>query len=94
MLITQLNTINHINLFLTELKYGFVTFEIAACNNKNKQIFNSLHLVLPREEDTTSSMYPRPEGSPIGLQLVSGQKKVDVVCDALRSMMESMDPNK
>ncbi|XP_008325394.1 elongator complex protein 1 [Cynoglossus semilaevis] len=66
MLITQLNTINHINLFLTELK----------------------------EEDTTSSMYPRPEGSPIGLQLVSGQKKVDVVCDALRSMMESMDPNK
>ncbi|CAJ1059191.1 elongator complex protein 1 [Xyrichtys novacula] len=64
--ITQLSSINHINLFLTELK----------------------------EEDTTSSMYPRPEGSSAQTPLVSGQKKVDVVCDALRSAMESMDPNK
>ncbi|KAM7389360.1 hypothetical protein PAMP_023344 [Pampus punctatissimus] len=64
--ITQLNSINHINLFLTELK----------------------------EEDTTSSMYPRPESSPVQPQPASGQKKVDVVCDALRSAMESMDPNK
>ncbi|TKS72801.1 Elongator complex protein 1 [Collichthys lucidus] len=64
--ITQLDSINHINLFLTELK----------------------------EEDTTSSMYPRPEGSPVQTQHVSGQKKVDVVCDALRSTLESMDPNK
>ncbi|TKS72786.1 Elongator complex protein 1 [Collichthys lucidus] len=64
--ITQLDSINHINLFLTELK----------------------------EEDTTSSMYPRPEGSPVQTQPVSGQKKVDVVCDALRSTLESMDPNK
>uniref|UniRef100_A0A8D3DMJ3 Elongator complex protein 1 n=1 Tax=Scophthalmus maximus TaxID=52904 RepID=A0A8D3DMJ3_SCOMX len=64
--ITQMNSIDHINLFLTELK----------------------------EEDTTCSMYPRPEGSPIQLQPVSGQKKVDVVCDALRSTMETMDPNK
>ncbi|GAA6221988.1 elongator complex protein 1 [Lates japonicus] len=64
--ITQLNSINHINLFLTELK----------------------------EEDTTSSMYPRPESSPVQPQPAPGQKKVDVVCDALRSAMESMDPNK
>ncbi|XP_044219320.1 elongator complex protein 1 isoform X1 [Thunnus albacares] len=64
--ITQLNSINHINLFLTELK----------------------------EEDTTSTMYPRPESSPVQPQPATGQKKVDVVCDALRSAMESMDPNK
>uniref|UniRef100_A0A3Q3F7Y9 Elongator complex protein 1 n=1 Tax=Labrus bergylta TaxID=56723 RepID=A0A3Q3F7Y9_9LABR len=64
--ITQLNSINHVNLFLTELK----------------------------EEDTTSSMYPRPEGSPVHTPPASGQKKVDVVCDALRSAMESMDHNK
>uniref|UniRef100_A0A8C6NK76 Elongator complex protein 1 n=1 Tax=Nothobranchius furzeri TaxID=105023 RepID=A0A8C6NK76_NOTFU len=64
--IQQLNSINHINLFLTELK----------------------------EEDTTSSMYPRPDGSPVQPQAAPGQKKVDVVCDALRTTMESMDPNK
>uniref|UniRef100_A0A3B4Z003 Elongator complex protein 1 n=1 Tax=Stegastes partitus TaxID=144197 RepID=A0A3B4Z003_9TELE len=64
--ITQLNSINHINLFLTELK----------------------------EEDTTSSMYLRPDSSPVQHQPASGQKKVDVVCDALRNAMESMDPNK
>lgn len=48
--------------------------------------------VLPREEDTTSSMYPRPEG--VQSQPASGQKKVDVVCDALRSAMESMGLNR
>ncbi|XP_005808681.2 elongator complex protein 1 [Xiphophorus maculatus] len=64
--ITQLNSINHINLFLTELK----------------------------EEDTTCTMYPSPESSPLQSQVVSGQKKVDVVCDALRKAMEAMDANK
>lgn len=64
--ITQLSSINHINLFLTEL----------------------------REEDTTTSMYPRPEGGPVQTPAVSGQKKVDVVCEALKSAMESMDPNR
>ncbi|MED6250908.1 hypothetical protein ATANTOWER_014919, partial [Ataeniobius toweri] len=64
--ITQLNSINHINLFLTELK----------------------------EEDTSCTMYPRPEGGPSQTPSVSGQKKVDVVCDALRKAMESMNPNK
>ncbi|XP_034546427.1 elongator complex protein 1-like [Notolabrus celidotus] len=65
--IAQLDSLNHINLFLTELK----------------------------EEDTTSIMYPRPEGGLIQTPpAVSGQKKVDVVCDAFKSAMESMDPNK
>lgn len=64
--ITQLNSISHINLFLTELK----------------------------EEDTTGSMYPRPPDISPAPQPVSLQKKVDVVCDALRSAMEAMDPNK
>lgn len=50
--------------------------------------------LVTREEDTTSTMYPRPESSPKQPQPASGQKKVDVVCDALRSTMESMDPNK
>lgn len=39
-------------------------------------------------------MYPRPESSPLQSQVVSGQKKVDVVCDALRKAMEAMDANK
>lgn len=49
---------------------------------------------MSREEDTTGSMYPRPEGSPVQTPHVSGQKKVDVVCDSLRTTMESMGPNK
>uniref|UniRef100_A0A672GY78 Elongator complex protein 1 n=1 Tax=Salarias fasciatus TaxID=181472 RepID=A0A672GY78_SALFA len=64
--ITQLDSINHINLFLTEL----------------------------REEDTTSSMYPRPQSGPAQPRPASGPKKVDVVCDSLRSAMEGMDSNK
>lgn len=50
--------------------------------------------LVTREEDTTSTMYPLPESSHKQPQPVCGQKKVDVVCDALRSAMESMDPNK
>ncbi|KAM9377431.1 elongator complex protein 1 [Pholidichthys leucotaenia] len=65
--ITQLSSINHINLFLTELK----------------------------EEDMTSSMYPRPQSGTVQpSQPVSKQKKVDLVCDALRNTMEAMDTNK
>ncbi|XP_028315057.1 elongator complex protein 1 isoform X2 [Gouania willdenowi] len=64
--VTQLSSINHINLFITELK----------------------------EEDTTCTMYPRPEGPPPTTRPTTGAKKVDVVCDALRSCMESMDPNR
>ncbi|XP_055007062.1 elongator complex protein 1 [Boleophthalmus pectinirostris] len=63
--ITQLGSINHINLFITELK----------------------------EEDTTQTMYPRPEDSCPPPHKIPGTK-VDVVCDALRNTMESIDPNK
>ncbi|KAF6728162.1 Elongator complex protein 1 [Oryzias melastigma] len=45
--ITQLDSINHINLFLTELK----------------------------EEDTTSSMYPPPEGGPVRTRSESGPRR-------------------
>lgn len=58
----QLDSINHINLFLTELK----------------------------EEDTTTTMYPCPSHSASGKE----EKKVDTVCDALRSTMETLDPQK
>ncbi|KAM3867334.1 elongator complex protein 1 [Diretmus argenteus] len=73
--ITQLGSISHINLFLTELK----------------------------EEDTTRTMYPHPETpgpirpetpGPVRPHPAAGKKKVDLVCDALRSCMESMDPHK
>lgn len=60
----------------------------------NRYFTYTLCFLVPREEDTTSSMYPRPESSPVQTQPVSGQKKVDLVCDALRSTMESMGPNK
>uniref|UniRef100_UPI003AAE985C elongator complex protein 1 n=2 Tax=Centroberyx gerrardi TaxID=166262 RepID=UPI003AAE985C len=64
--LTQLDSINHINLFLTELK----------------------------EEDTSRTMYPRPDSRPGQPPPAAGRKKVDVVCDALRSRMEAMDPHK
>lgn len=47
-----------------------------------------------REEDTTSSMYPRPDGGTVQTAEVAGPKKVDVVCDALRVTMETLDQNK
>ncbi|XP_036431639.1 elongator complex protein 1 [Colossoma macropomum] len=65
----QIDSINYINLFLTELK----------------------------EEDTTKTMYPFPMSA--ACQSASGSKgggtkKVDTVCDALRSAMETLDPRK
>lgn len=51
--------------------------------------------MIPREEDTTGSMYPRPDGSPTQNQpLSTGRKKVDTVCDSLRSTMQAMSVNK
>ncbi|KAJ8015545.1 hypothetical protein DPEC_G00027240 [Dallia pectoralis] len=62
----QLDSINHINLFLTEL----------------------------REEDTTTTMYPCP-GNATGQPAPGASgKKVDIVCEALRSTMESIDQHK
>uniref|UniRef100_H3D601 Elongator complex protein 1 n=1 Tax=Tetraodon nigroviridis TaxID=99883 RepID=H3D601_TETNG len=54
----------------------------------------NLFLTELREEDTTSSMYPRPDGATVQTQPVAAPKKVDVVCDALRIAMETLDPNK
>ncbi|KAJ3588151.1 hypothetical protein NHX12_011746 [Muraenolepis orangiensis] len=62
--ITQLKSVNHINLFLTEL----------------------------REEDTTTTMYPCPPRVP-PMSRPTGARKVDVVCDALRNTLESLDPD-
>ncbi|CAG04536.1 unnamed protein product [Tetraodon nigroviridis] len=54
----------------------------------------NLFLTELREEDTTSSMYPRPDGATVQTRPVAAPKKVDVVCDALRIAMETLDPNK
>ncbi|CAB1325495.1 unnamed protein product [Coregonus sp. 'balchen'] len=62
----QLDSINHINLFLTELK----------------------------EEDTTTTMYPCSVNTTGQSAPVACGKKVDIVCDALRCTMESMDQHK
>ncbi|XP_066523069.1 putative elongator complex protein 1 isoform X2 [Hoplias malabaricus] len=65
----QIDSVNYISLFLTELK----------------------------EEDTTKTMYPCPMSAADQSASGSGgggQKKVDTVCDALRSAMENLDPQK
>ncbi|XP_030620667.1 elongator complex protein 1 isoform X2 [Chanos chanos] len=63
----QIDSINYINLFLTELK----------------------------EEDTTKTMYPCPSSTASKPATPgTGGKKVDIVCDALRTTMESLDPQK
>lgn len=52
------------------------------------------HTRVLREEDVTKTMYPppvpgpgQPSGGPEG-------RKVDLVCDAMRAAMESIDPHK
>uniref|UniRef100_A0A8C3T8H8 Elongator complex protein 1 n=1 Tax=Chelydra serpentina TaxID=8475 RepID=A0A8C3T8H8_CHESE len=64
--IKQIDSVNYINLFFTELK----------------------------EEDFTKTMYPSPISSSVQLQQCSGQKKVDLICDAMRAAMENIDPQK
>uniref|UniRef100_A0A8C2F7F6 Elongator complex protein 1 n=1 Tax=Cyprinus carpio TaxID=7962 RepID=A0A8C2F7F6_CYPCA len=66
MFLKQIDSINYINLFLTELK----------------------------EEDTTTTMYPSPSHSASSSASGKGGKKVDIICDALRSTMETLDPQK
>ncbi|XP_054440536.1 elongator complex protein 1 [Pteronotus mesoamericanus] len=64
--IKQIDSVNHINLFFTELK----------------------------EEDVTKTMYPPPVP---GTTPVSGGpegRKVDLICDAMRAAMESINPHK
>uniref|UniRef100_A0A672QRD3 Elongator complex protein 1 n=1 Tax=Sinocyclocheilus grahami TaxID=75366 RepID=A0A672QRD3_SINGR len=66
MFLKQIDSINSINLFLTELK----------------------------EEDTTTTMYRCPSRSASSSASGKGGKKVDIICDALRSTMETLDPQK
>ncbi|RXN29143.1 elongator complex 1 isoform X1 [Labeo rohita] len=66
MFLSQIDSINYINLFLTELK----------------------------EEDTTTTMYQCPSRSASSSVSGKGGKKVDIVCDALRATMETLDPQK
>ncbi|KAI5100646.1 elongator complex protein 1 [Silurus meridionalis] len=59
----------------------------------------NLFLTELKEEDTTKTMYPCPLNSACqsaSVTLKGGQKKkkVDTVCDALRSAMETLDPHK
>ncbi|KAI1888284.1 hypothetical protein AGOR_G00183440 [Albula goreensis] len=62
----QIDSVTHINLFLTELK----------------------------EEDTTKTMYPCPSSTAAQPAPGGSGKKVDIVCDALRSTMETENPHK
>ncbi|XP_074850568.1 elongator complex protein 1 isoform X2 [Carettochelys insculpta] len=64
--IKQIDSVNDINLFFTELK----------------------------EEDFTKTMYQSTVSSNIQLQEYCDQKKVDLVCDAMRVAMESISPQK
>ncbi|KAF5903355.1 elongator complex protein 1 [Clarias magur] len=65
----------------------------------NSVNYTNLFLTELKEEDTTQTMYPCPVNSACQSDSVTtsaGQRsrKVDTVCDALRSAMESLDPHK
>ncbi|XP_015276159.1 PREDICTED: elongator complex protein 1 [Gekko japonicus] len=64
--IKQVDSVNYINLFLTELK----------------------------EEDFTKTMYPPLELSDAPERLKSDGKKVDLICDAMRTAMEKINAPK
>lgn len=66
MFLKQIDSINLINLFLTELK----------------------------EEDTTKTMYPCPASTISSSAPGKAGKKVDIICDALRSTMETLNVHK
>ncbi|XP_068181291.1 elongator complex protein 1 [Antennarius striatus] len=53
----------------------------------------NLFLTELREEDTTCSMYPRPSGRPAPPPPAPG-RKVEVVCDAVRSTVERLGANR
>ncbi|KAM8847725.1 elongator complex protein 1 [Synchiropus picturatus] len=54
----------------------------------------NLFLTELKEDDTTLGMYPRPQGAAVPPRVGPSLKKVDLVCDSLRTTMESMDPDK
>lgn len=64
--VKQIDSVNHINLFFTELK----------------------------EEDVTKTMYPPPVSKGVQTSRDPDRKKVDLICDAMRVAMESINPHK
>ncbi|XP_044161324.1 elongator complex protein 1 isoform X1 [Bufo gargarizans] len=64
--VRQIDSVNYINLFLTEIK----------------------------EEDVTTTMYPTRAASSGPSSQKSGAKKVDIICDAMRTAMEKLNPQK
>ncbi|XP_031233305.1 elongator complex protein 1 [Mastomys coucha] len=64
--IKQINSVNHINLFFTELK----------------------------EEDVTKTMYPPPVAKSVQVSTHPDGKKIDLICDAMRAAMETINPRK
>ncbi|KAM6473113.1 elongator complex protein 1 [Liasis olivaceus] len=64
--IKQIDSVNYINLFLTELK----------------------------EEDFTKTMYPPPDPTSVCELHTSNNKKIDLICDAMRKAMENISATK
>ncbi|KAM4054060.1 elongator complex protein 1 isoform 1-T2 [Anomaloglossus baeobatrachus] len=64
--VKQIDSVNYINLFLTEVK----------------------------EEDVTTTMYPTHSPSTAPSTHKSGAKKVDIICDIMRVVMEKLNPQK
>ncbi|XP_051018144.1 elongator complex protein 1 [Acomys russatus] len=64
--IKQIDSVNHINLFFTELK----------------------------EEDVTKTMYPPPVSKSTQVSRDPAGKKLDLICDAMRAAMETINPRK
>ncbi|XP_066223592.1 elongator complex protein 1 [Saccopteryx leptura] len=64
--IKQIDSVNYINLFFTELK----------------------------EEDVTKTMYPPPIASTVQRPGDPAGRKVDLICDAMRAAMESIDADR
>ncbi|GAA6093027.1 elongator complex protein 1 [Tachysurus ichikawai] len=59
----------------------------------------NLFLTELKEEDTTTTMYPdlansACQSASVTARGAQGKRKVDIVCDALRSAMENLDPHK
>lgn len=64
--IKQIDSVNYINLFFTELK----------------------------EEDVTKTMYPSPVSKNVQMSREPDGKKIDLICDAMRAAMETINPRK
>lgn len=97
--VQQIDNINHINLFLTDLQLVYLLIcthlraSIFSCDFRftNKGIqFDFKH---NREEDVTITMYTTTYNRTTS-PAAGKSKKVDVVCDAVRTALEEMDPDR